>query len=290
MPPARSARRGRSGRGAPSRRSAAQWRRTSSASTCRTGYGLRPHASSCRASDAPAASPAAVTLTSPLPRPRRSDRSRSRSTSSPTPCTRRSTWPGDAVQGSRQPGAGPGRAEARHERARSSSACWTSTTSRSRASAGTDVVAVGALVGKPLAALVAQPGRRAAAGPRGPHGRRLRAPVRPRVPEGDRRPRRRRLGEVKQVTIGFNAVSRLLTKRVDAVPVFWNAEGVALKQRGLEAQRVPRRGLRRAAVPRGRALHLARDAGGASARIEAALDAIARRVGAARRDPARRST
>jgi NitT/TauT family transport system substrate-binding protein/putative hydroxymethylpyrimidine transport system substrate-binding protein len=41
---------------------------------------------------------------------------------------------------------------------------------------------------------------------------------------------------VKQVTIGFNAVSRLLTKRVDAVPVFWNAEGIALKQRGLAAR------------------------------------------------------
>jgi NitT/TauT family transport system substrate-binding protein/putative hydroxymethylpyrimidine transport system substrate-binding protein len=30
-------------------------------------------------------------------------------------------------------------------------------------------------------------------------------------------------------------VSRLLTKRVDAVPVFWNAEGVALEQKGLQA-------------------------------------------------------
>jgi NitT/TauT family transport system substrate-binding protein/putative hydroxymethylpyrimidine transport system substrate-binding protein len=38
---------------------------------------------------------------------------------------------------------------------------------------------------------------------------------------------------VKQVTIGFSAVSRLLTGRVDAVPAFWNAEGVALRQRGL---------------------------------------------------------
>ena len=38
------------------------------------------------------------------------------------------------------------------------------------------------------------------------------------------------------MTIGFNAVSRLLTERVDAVPAFWNAEGVALKQRGLDAR------------------------------------------------------
>ena len=41
---------------------------------------------------------------------------------------------------------------------------------------------------------------------------------------------------IRQVTIGFNAVSRLLTKRVDAVPAFWNAEGVAVKQRGLDAR------------------------------------------------------
>src|SRR4029079_1240350 len=42
--------------------------------------------------------------------------------------------------------------------------------------------------------------------------------------------------KVKQVTIGFNAVSRLLTKRVDAVPAFWNAEGVVLKARGLDTK------------------------------------------------------
>ena len=102
--------------------------------------------------------------------------------------------------------------------------------------AGSDLVAVGALVGKPLAALIAQPD---VARPRELEGRtvgRLRAALGPRVPEGDRDRRRRRLAKVKQVTIGFNAVSRLLTKRVDAVPAFWNAEGVALKQRGLDAR------------------------------------------------------
>ena len=41
---------------------------------------------------------------------------------------------------------------------------------------------------------------------------------------------------IKQVTIGFNAVSRLLTERVDGVPAFWNAEGVAVKQRGLDVR------------------------------------------------------
>jgi putative hydroxymethylpyrimidine transport system substrate-binding protein len=40
-------------------------------------------------------------------------------------------------------------------------------------------------------------------------------------------------GKVKQVTIGFNAVSRILSRRVAAAPAFWNAEGVALRRRGL---------------------------------------------------------
>jgi NitT/TauT family transport system substrate-binding protein/putative hydroxymethylpyrimidine transport system substrate-binding protein len=38
---------------------------------------------------------------------------------------------------------------------------------------------------------------------------------------------------VRQVTIGFNAVSGILAGKVDAAPVFWNAEGVALKRRGV---------------------------------------------------------
>src|SRR5215217_3331881 len=71
---------------------------------------------------------------------------------------------------------------------------------------GADLVAIGALVGKPLAALIGQP--------------ELHRP--------------RDLEKVKQVTIGFAAVARLLSRRVDAVPAFWNAEGVALKRRGRE--------------------------------------------------------
>jgi NitT/TauT family transport system substrate-binding protein/putative hydroxymethylpyrimidine transport system substrate-binding protein len=101
---------------------------------------------------------------------------------------------------------------------------------------GSDLVAVAALVGKPLAALVAQPDVRR---PRDLAGRTVGVSGLPSDPAfvkaivtddgGD-------YSRVKQVTIGFNAVSRLLTKRVDAVPVFWNAEGVALKQRGLKAR------------------------------------------------------
>jgi putative hydroxymethylpyrimidine transport system substrate-binding protein len=100
---------------------------------------------------------------------------------------------------------------------------------------GVDVVAVGALVSKPLAALIAQP---TVSRPRDLEGRTVGVSGLPSDPAfvkaivtddgGD-------YEKVKQVTIGFNAVSRLLTKRVDAVPAFWNAEGVALKQRGLDA-------------------------------------------------------
>lgn len=101
---------------------------------------------------------------------------------------------------------------------------------------GSDLVAVGALVGKPLAALIAQP---SVARPRDLAGRTVGVSGLPSDPAflkaivtddgGD-------YERVKQVTIGFNAVSRLLTKRVDAVPAFWNAEGVALRQRGLDAK------------------------------------------------------
>ena len=102
--------------------------------------------------------------------------------------------------------------------------------------AGSDLVAVGALVGKPLAALIAQPDVKR---PRDLASRTVGVSGLPSDPafvkaivtdDGGNFER------VKQVTIGFNAVSRLLTKRVDAVPAFWNAEGVALAQRGLKAR------------------------------------------------------
>ena len=38
---------------------------------------------------------------------------------------------------------------------------------------------------------------------------------------------------VERITIGFAAVPSLIAKRVDAVVSFWNAEGVALRQRGV---------------------------------------------------------
>src|SRR3954452_2101306 len=98
---------------------------------------------------------------------------------------------------------------------------------------GTDLVAIGALVGRPLAALIALPG---IGRPRDLAGRTVGVSGLPSDPaflraivEHDGGDYRR----VRQVTIGFSAVSRLLSRRVDAVPAFWNAEGVALKHRGL---------------------------------------------------------
>jgi NitT/TauT family transport system substrate-binding protein/putative hydroxymethylpyrimidine transport system substrate-binding protein len=103
-------------------------------------------------------------------------------------------------------------------------------------SQGTDLVAIGALVGRPLAALIAKPGIER---PRDLEGRTVGVSGLPSDPaflrailEHDGAD----YGRVRQVTIGFAAVSRLLTGRVDAVPAFWNAEGVALKRRGLDVR------------------------------------------------------
>jgi NitT/TauT family transport system substrate-binding protein/putative hydroxymethylpyrimidine transport system substrate-binding protein len=98
---------------------------------------------------------------------------------------------------------------------------------------GIDVVGVAALVRKPLAALVARPSIKR---PRDLEGHRVGVSGLPSDPAfldaiighdgGD-------LRRVHQVTIGFNAVSGILAGKVDAAPVFWNAEGVALKRRGV---------------------------------------------------------
>jgi NitT/TauT family transport system substrate-binding protein/putative hydroxymethylpyrimidine transport system substrate-binding protein len=100
---------------------------------------------------------------------------------------------------------------------------------------GIDVVAIGALVQRPLAALAARPGIER---PRDLEGRTVGVSGLPSDPAflkaivsddgGDP-------DKVKQVTIGFSAVTRILSGRVDAAPVFWNAEGVALRRKGLTA-------------------------------------------------------
>ena len=97
-----------------------------------------------------------------------------------------------------------------------------------------DVVGVGELVTKPLAALIT---RDDIARPRDLQGKSVGVSGLPSDPAflnavigydgGD-------LRKVHQITIGFNAVSGILAGKVDAAPVFWNAEGVALKQRGVK--------------------------------------------------------
>jgi NitT/TauT family transport system substrate-binding protein/putative hydroxymethylpyrimidine transport system substrate-binding protein len=98
---------------------------------------------------------------------------------------------------------------------------------------GQDFVGVGALVQQPLAAIVARANVKR---PRDLEGKRVGVSGLPSDPAvlravmsddgGDYR-------KVKQVTIGFAAVPSLIDGKVDAVPAFWNAEGVVLKQRGV---------------------------------------------------------
>ena len=101
---------------------------------------------------------------------------------------------------------------------------------------GSDMVGVGALVQRPLAAVIAREGIER---PRDLEGRRvgvtglpsdeavLRAAV-----EADGGTYAR----VRRVTIGFSAVPSLIAGSVDAVVSFWNAEGVTLRRRGLETR------------------------------------------------------
>jgi NitT/TauT family transport system substrate-binding protein/putative hydroxymethylpyrimidine transport system substrate-binding protein len=103
--------------------------------------------------------------------------------------------------------------------------------------AGTDIVGVGALVQRPLAAVIARAGdiRR----PRDLEGKRVGVTGLPSdnavlhaVVENDGGDYDR----VKKVTIGFSAVPSLITRKVDAVVAFWNAEGVALRERGIDTR------------------------------------------------------
>ena len=100
---------------------------------------------------------------------------------------------------------------------------------------GADVVAVGALVQRPLAAVITRRDS-GVTRPRELEGRRvgvaglpsddavLRAVVE--HDGGD-------FDSVDRVTIGFGAVANLLAGKVDAATAFWNAEGVVLRERGL---------------------------------------------------------
>ena len=99
---------------------------------------------------------------------------------------------------------------------------------------GSDVVGVGALVDRPLAAIITAPDVRR---PRDLEGRRVGvsglpsdpAVLRPVIESdgGD-------FGRLRLVTIGFSAVPSLLSGKVAGVPAFWNVEGVLLRQRGFD--------------------------------------------------------
>jgi putative hydroxymethylpyrimidine transport system substrate-binding protein len=102
---------------------------------------------------------------------------------------------------------------------------------------GSDIVGVGALVQRPLAAVIARGSdvRR----PRDLEGRRVGVTGLPSdeavlraVVEHDGG----RFERVRRVTIGFSAVPSLIAGRVDAVVSFWNAEGVALRERGVHTR------------------------------------------------------
>jgi putative hydroxymethylpyrimidine transport system substrate-binding protein len=101
---------------------------------------------------------------------------------------------------------------------------------------GEDVVGVGAIVQRPLAAVIA---RRSVRRPRDLQGRRVGvtglpsddAVLNAEVSADGGRPAR-----VRRTTIGFSAVPSLTAGKVDAVVTFWNAEGVALRRRGVRTR------------------------------------------------------
>jgi putative hydroxymethylpyrimidine transport system substrate-binding protein len=111
---------------------------------------------------------------------------------------------------------------------------------------GEDLVGVGVLVNRQLAAVIARDGIRR---PRDLEGRRvgvtglpsddavLRAVVERDGGDFDR---------VRRVTIGFTAVPSLVAGKVDAVTAFWNVEGVTLERRGVRTHefRLDARGAR----------------------------------------------
>jgi NitT/TauT family transport system substrate-binding protein/putative hydroxymethylpyrimidine transport system substrate-binding protein len=103
-------------------------------------------------------------------------------------------------------------------------------------SQGVDLVGVAALVNRPLAALIASDDIRR---PRDLEGKKVGVSGLPSDPAF----LKAILGhdgadydKVRKITIGFAAVSSLITHKVSAVPAFWNAEGVALRRRGFRAR------------------------------------------------------
>jgi putative hydroxymethylpyrimidine transport system substrate-binding protein len=96
---------------------------------------------------------------------------------------------------------------------------------------GAKLVGVMAIVQRPLASVIAQPGTPS---PKALEGKRVgvaglpsdTAVLRSVVTGAGGDP-----GKVKETTIGFNAVSALLSRKVAGATAFWNAEGVALQRK-----------------------------------------------------------
>jgi NitT/TauT family transport system substrate-binding protein/putative hydroxymethylpyrimidine transport system substrate-binding protein len=103
---------------------------------------------------------------------------------------------------------------------------------------GLDLVGVGAIVQRPLAAVIAGD-RAAVASPRELEGSTVGVTGLPSddavldsvLESGGADP-----GAVERVTIGFDSVAALAAGRVAAVTAFWNAEGVALRRLGLRTR------------------------------------------------------
>lgn len=95
---------------------------------------------------------------------------------------------------------------------------------------GRDLVAVSAIVQRPLAAVIARPGIRT---PRDLEGKRAGVaglPSDDAVLESVLRGGKADPDKVRRVNIGFTAVPALLSGRVAAATAFWNAEGVAIRR------------------------------------------------------------
>ena len=101
---------------------------------------------------------------------------------------------------------------------------------------GAELVAVGALVQKPLTSLMAvgKAGRAHAAGPARQARRHGRDPVPVRLPEDDPRDARASTRHrSRRPNVGFNLVPAMLSGKVDAtLGAFWNYEGIDLERRG----------------------------------------------------------
>src|SRR3954468_9347584 len=150
---------------------------------------------------------------------------------------------------------------------------------------GADIVGIGALVQKPLAAVIAKASikrpRDLAGNTVGVTGLPSDVAVLNAVVSGDGGD----FSAVKQQTIGFSAVPQMIAGKVDAVTAFWNAEGVTLHTRGVKTSdfRVDRYGAPRypEVVLFAKRSTVEKEPG----RLRALLAALADGVRAVKRDP-----